>query len=185
MTVLSIDDSEWRQLALAYGDIGSGKLKTGLRRGINQAGNKGRTPAVRATAAHADVPQKLVRSALSTYPARGSKLSYRVTVRAKHLKLIDLGGARQTGSGVSVRRWGAHKGAFLATMRSGHTGIYRRVSKKRLPIAELYGPNVAKSFDKEGAEVFLETAGQVLVPFIYKRLDGVVAQAGRRRGVLR
>lgn len=191
VAALTIDPKEWNHIALAYGDLGAGKVETGIRRGINQAGNKARTPAIRATAAHSDAPQKMVRQNLVTYPARGSSLTYRVRVKSKTIKLVDMGGARNSGAGARVNRWGFHRGAFVQTMPSGHRGVFTRtggmnsVSGRNNAIKELYGPNVAKSFDKKGAPIFVEKAGELLVPFIYKRLDGVVAQAGRRRGVLR
>ena len=45
----------------------------------------------------------------------------------------------------AVKRAGGNKkvdGAFLARMQSGHIGVFRRSSRKRLPIEELYGPAV-------------------------------------------
>jgi len=34
------------------------------------------------------------------------------------------------------------KSAFIATMKSGHTGIFMRKTKKRLPIEEKFGPDL-------------------------------------------
>jgi hypothetical protein len=34
-------------------------------------------------------------------------------------------------------------GSFVATMKSGHVGLFKRIGKKRLPIKELYGPQPA------------------------------------------
>ena len=50
---------------------------------------------------------------------------------------------RQTKQGVSVEvnrgKRTLLKGAFVATMKSGHVGIFRRQGKTRLPIEELRG----------------------------------------------
>jgi hypothetical protein len=37
---------------------------------------------------------------------------------------------------------------FLATMRSGHLGVYLRTGKARLPIRELFGPSIGRVFIK-------------------------------------
>lgn len=54
--------------------------------------------------------------------------------------------------------------AFIARMRSGHEGVFMRVSKKRLGIRELQGPSLGKVFSKfraaalaRGLEVFETT----------------------------
>lgn len=50
---------------------------------------------------------------------------------------------RQTRQGVRVEvnrgKQSLVKGAFVATMKSGHEGVFKRQSKARLPIAELLG----------------------------------------------
>ncbi len=60
-------------------------------------------------------------------------------------------GARQLKRGVSYRinRSGGRKkisGAFIATMDSGHQGVYKRRGKARLPIDELHGPSIPQVF---------------------------------------
>lgn len=52
---------------------------------------------------------------------------------------------RKPGVSYRIGRQGGRKtvaGTFLATMRSGHTLVGRRVGKARYPIAELFGPSV-------------------------------------------
>jgi len=59
--------------------------------------------------------------------------------------------ARQTRAGVSARLpTGAERypSAFIATVGSGHTGVFKRRSARRLPIVELFGPSVPKVFRK-------------------------------------
>jgi hypothetical protein len=38
--------------------------------------------------------------------------------------------------------------AFIARMRSGHTGVFRRTGDTRLPIVELFGPSITRVFSK-------------------------------------
>jgi minor tail protein Z (GPZ) len=56
----------------------------------------------------------------------------------------------QTAAGVMTRAWGRPqvlRGAFSATMRTGHAGIFRRrPGAGRLPIYELWGPTIAGTF---------------------------------------
>lgn len=37
-------------------------------------------------------------------------------------------------------------GSFIGRMKSGHVGVFKRLTAKRLPIAELFGPSVARVF---------------------------------------
>src|SRR5690348_10480463 len=71
---------------------------------------------------------------------------YEVRVKSskKAIPLIEFP-VRQTGVGVSTRAWGKNqviRHAFIATMRNGHTGVFRRVGPARLPIRELWGPTI-------------------------------------------
>lgn len=89
--------------------------------------------------------------------ASPGKLTARVVASGRPIPLIQYG-ARQTGKGVSVDVLHGRKvitGAFIATMPSGHKGVYIRVGAKHkkvmkggravwsgLPIKELFGPSV-------------------------------------------
>lgn len=61
---------------------------------------------------------------------------------------------RQTSKGVSVEvnrgKRTLLKGAFVATMRSGHEGVFRRRGKGRLPIDELRGSRPVDALLHEG-----------------------------------
>lgn len=71
--------------------------------------------------------------------------------------------ARQTRRGVTAKAWGARKtypGTFVATMRSGHTGVFKRTSSKRLPIKELWGAGVTQTMTEEAIMSSLEELAQ-------------------------
>jgi hypothetical protein len=69
--------------------------------------------------------------------------------------------ARETRAGVSVSVKNGRKlikGAFIATMPTGHTGVFIRVGKQHkkingkwhgLPIKELYGPSIPAAFGNQ------------------------------------
>ncbi|MFD0710632.1 phage tail protein [Paenibacillus sp. GCM10027626] len=70
----------------------------------------------------------------------------------------------------SVKRSGgkAIPGAFVAGMKSGHIGVFKRVSKKRNPIKELYGPAVPIMLGDDGVA---ESLNRVASEGMNKRLD--------------
>lgn len=51
-------------------------------------------------------------------------------------------------------------GAFVAQMKSGHTGIFQRNNKKRLPINELVGPAVPQMIGNEAVIKKIEQEAQ-------------------------
>ncbi len=78
---------------------------------------------------------------------------------------------RQTQKGVtaSVKRGerklyrskDSKRGSFIATMKSGHEGVYIRKGKEKLPIKELFGPSAIQLFSSDRAldkiqEIFIE-----------------------------
>jgi len=59
--------------------------------------------------------------------------------------------SRGKGRGVTARLGGRTKrysNAFLATMASGHQGVFQRKTTARLPIKELFGPSIGHVFLK-------------------------------------
>jgi hypothetical protein len=79
---------------------------------------------------------------------------------------------RQTKKGVSVEinvgRRVLIRGAFIATMKSGHTGVFYRMGKKRLPISEAFTSRVSEVLSDaapliaaRGFEVFRSTFSRV------------------------
>ncbi len=76
-----------------------------------------------------------------------------ITVLGRSVPLIDYA-ARQTARGVTVKvkRQGGRKlveGAFIATMRSGHRGVFKRKGARRLPIRELFSTAVVQYLDDD------------------------------------
>ena len=100
---------------------------------------------------------------------------YEVAVRSsrKPIPLIEFP-TTQTATGVSTRAWGkqqiiAH--AFIATMKSGHRGAFRRETKSRLPIKELWGPTIYGTFKtKEVQAVISDTMKARLQTSLARRM---------------
>lgn len=87
---------------------------------------------------------------------------YQVTVRSSRrpIPLYDFPGTTQTGAGVRTRSWGKSqviRSAFIATMRTGHRGVYRRRSRSRLPIRQLWGPTIYGTFATPEVQSLIRT----------------------------
>ena len=102
------------------------------------------------------VKQSAIAKQITRRKATSRKLQASLVVRNQAIPLIHFSArgpypSRGKGRGVSYkifkkRRHRRH--AFIATMPSGHRGVYERTSKKRLPIKERYGPSVHRLFRK-------------------------------------
>lgn len=116
-------------------DQAPGAAKRAVRRAQNKTIRWTRTQVRRAVSREAQLPQKLLkgRFRLSTASARNTRAI--LWVGLNPIPAIDAGNARQTKRGVTV---GKHRfdHAFIATMPSENTGVYLRVTRKRLPIVE-------------------------------------------------
>lgn len=51
-------------------------------------------------------------------------------------------------------------GAFVARMKSGHIGVFKRAGKSRLPITQLFGPSVPQMLGYETVTAFVEERAQ-------------------------
>lgn len=123
-------------------------------RALNRTAEQVRTHAVKELKGRASDEAGLgvsgFRRAIAIRRATRVSLTATLSASGKAIPLI-LFGARQTASGVSASPWGrrrGYKGAFITTMPSGHRGVFRRASKARLPIRELYGASLPREFIK-------------------------------------
>lgn len=87
---------------------------------------------------------------LSKYPARQTKKGVSIMVNRGRRKL--------------VRR------AFLATMKSGHTGVFLREGKRRLPIKHALSSSVADVFRDKGRPESVTGRGLVVMSGAFRRL---------------
>lgn len=115
-------------------------------------------------------------SLVLTFP-KGAKhiddMAWRMDVSGKPIPLVDFPN-RQTKKGVSVA---VNRGrrvlvvsAFRATMKSGHTGIFRRQGEKRLPIDELFSTRVSDVFLDGGFVPALLARGQLVFNATFNRV---------------
>jgi len=100
------------------------------------------------------LPSKRVRDEIKISVVSGSTVQLQIAGRRLPLVEFKARGpepSRGRGRGVSYRLpsgQGRDPHAFIATMPSGHRGVFKRRGTSRLSIHELFGPSLVKVFEK-------------------------------------
>jgi len=119
-----------------------------MSRGLNRTATSARTEISRSLAGRIGLRIKDVRDKLSLQRATYSNWRSAVGVSGKKFGLIKFG-ARQTKKGVTYRLKQKRvliRHAFIASMKTGHRGVFLRKGAARLPIQELRGPSLAQVY---------------------------------------
>lgn len=143
-------------------------------RALNKMADQAKTAAAREVrSAGYNLKASVIKAQMRVKRATPGQLTASVVASGRPIPLIQYG-ARQTGRGVSVSVQKGRKviaGAFIATMRSGHVGVYVRESggkhvkvKKggkaswhELPIRQLFGPSVPDALANKAVQDALQT----------------------------
>jgi hypothetical protein len=139
--------STWNKAGIAA--LQPGPLKRAVVRALRKAGATAlrdmRSEARKRISARKRIGAKYISRAITLRRASGTDIagmSWAVNVSGEPVPLVAYP-YRQTKQGVSVEvnrgKRTLLKGAFVATLKSGHVGIFRRKGKARLPIEELRG----------------------------------------------
>lgn len=137
-----------------------------MARAVNRGAVAGKTAMVRAVAKDTGIQQRAIEKDLRIDKATRFAPVASIEIRGRRLPLIAFQArgpepSKGKGRGVSYRLptgRGRIGNAFIATMPSGHRGVYKRLRTARLPIAELFGPSLPHVFEKF-LNVFAEAAG--------------------------
>lgn len=134
------------------------RVSRALVRSLNRGIGTARTFIVSRIARDTGLKSKDVRDALPMSQASASRPYARLAASLKRIPLYKFGArgpmpSRGRGRGVSYRLPGSGsrgriENAFIAQMRSGHVGVFRRMGKGRLPVIELHGPSLGRVFAK-------------------------------------
>lgn len=142
-----------------------GLVNQGLERAVVAAARKAgrdalralRTDSVKALRERKRFKASALRKALTPQSPKGARLenlAWTLTVSGRPMPLASFPyrGTKRKGVRVEVNvgRPKYLRNAFVATMRSGHTGIFERVGRARLPIRELYSTRVTDVFRDAG-----------------------------------
>jgi hypothetical protein len=125
-------------------------------RALNRAATSGRLVLVQNIAADTGLKSATVRAALTLRDATPARPEARIAASLKRIPLIDFNAkgpepSRGRGRGVSYKlRGGGGRlpHAFIATMASGHRGVFMRSRSARLPIGEKFGPSLGHVLGK-------------------------------------
>lgn len=163
---MSIDvNVKWDRSGIAALEIGP--LKGALRRALRKAGATAlrdmRSEASKRIRARKRIKSRYISRALTVRKAKGgdiASMEWAIDVSGDPVPLVAYP-HRQTKKGVSVEVNKGKRtlvaGSFVASMRSGHKGVFRRRGTARLPIAELRGSRPVDALMHEGeAEAIAE-----------------------------
>jgi hypothetical protein len=162
-------------------------------RALNRAITSANVVMVRAIAGDLGVKQGTVKERIRIEQATPERLRARLYANAKRIPLIDFGAkgpepSRGKGRGVTVKGAGGRRtipNAFIATMKSGHRGVFQRVAgssgrrgpapnRSQLPIRELFGPSIWQVF-KKYENVGLERGREALIKNLQSEFRFVLA----------
>lgn len=137
-------------------------------RALNKTADQARTAASQEVrAAGYNIKASAIKSSFSITKASKGRLVVVLKATGRPIGLINYG-ARQTKSGVSVQVKAGRtilRHAFIATMPSGHRGVFERIGnthkrivrngkalRTALPIKELFGPSIPQSLANAAVE---------------------------------
>lgn len=132
------------------------RVQSATVRALNRALTTGRATVARLVAADMKLPVGAVKDEIRVEKATASTLSIRLRASLKRIPIYDFD-AKRVKAGVSFRSGAGGKtrsripGGFIATMPTGHTGVFTRRGKARLPIDEKFGPSIGHVFIKHQA----------------------------------
>lgn len=142
-------DTKWRtqQVRHLLEQLSPRRRNQALSVAVNATAKQVRTQSARNVAKEMGIARKDVDRAFVIRPySQPNTLTATIRGRGAPLPLMRFA-ARQTRKGVTAKAWNVRRtypGTFIATMASGHQGVFRRTGKGRFPIKELYGSGVAQ-----------------------------------------
>jgi len=164
-------------------------VNTVLPRAINKTAVTVRSRTIKLLTDKFNLTQKAVRDRTTIKRATPRYHIARIRFDGGRISLEKFGGRHsrsQPGATAQIERGGSRKvyeKSFIATMASGHRGIFMRVTKARLPITELHGPSIRSIFEERLAAVTTRDAAQILEKNIVQQVQVILAKAGRSGSV--
>ena len=139
-----------------------------MSRGLNRTAQQARTQTGRSLAKRTGLRVKDVRQRTILSKATYSRWRAAVSISTKRIPLIRFK-AKQKAKGVTYKQPDTGKRvlirhAFISVMPSGHRGVFRRATSKRLPIVEQVGSSLKDIFSaaqEEAARIYTESAAKL------------------------
>ena len=149
MIVIRERDDVRRKYEAALLLVGRKKANLAFSRALNRTGRPTFTAVKRALRKQSDIHRTIIDASVTFKPATSATLQTAITGTGPYLPL-RLFGARQFAYGVRAKVWGKHqqyRSAFIVRKFAG--GAYKRLTSRRFPIRQLYGPSVGKELVKD------------------------------------
>ena len=151
-----------------------------MARALNRAAVSGQAAMVKVITADTGMAAKNVKREIVIDKASRTRPVVALTIAGRRIPLIAFSArgpepSRGRGRGVSYRLPGGRgkiPNAFIATMGSGHRGVFKRKATKRLAIVELRGPSLPHVFEK-----FLPTFREAAQASLVKNLASEISFA--------
>lgn len=171
--------------ALRKLDVTKEQARKAIPRALNKTATTARAEAAREIkSAGYGLKIAAIKKSITVVRANSTQLRAIVRASGRPIPLIEYG-ARQTRPGVTVTVLNGRKlikGAFIATMPTGHRGVFvrnaatrkrvvrnGRVTSSGLPIRELYGPSVPQAFANTVVQAALESAIRQRFPEVLRQ----------------
>jgi hypothetical protein len=136
------DKGDAANVADLLSEIGESLVLRARMRANNRTAEEARTVIRRQISQETGAPAKALARRFKIRRASVKRPDSNLFVGTSPVRAYDLG-VRELRKGVSYKAAGGRtkvRSAFVATMKSGHTGVFQRETKKRLPIRELTVP---------------------------------------------
>lgn len=165
MLTVSVQSNVREQLA-ALTDARRQIKEKAVVRALNRTVDNVRAEAVRRVRETYTLKAGTVRQQMSVEKAWGGRLAASVVANGRPIPLHEFSARwspRMPGASFAVKR-GARKTlahTFIATMKSGHKGVFERQGAKRLPIEEKYSLGVPGMFGAKDMQRVLAAIGMV------------------------
>lgn len=153
-----------------------------MRRAINRTVDMAATDLKRRVTERIKLPKGEIAKGIGKHKATFTNLSGSVDAKPYRPSLMKFSGTRQLKRGVKYRigsegfRLIEH--AFIATMTSGHRGVFKRTGPSHLPIKELKGPSIWKVITNTPG--LLNEANQKAVENLSKQVNDYMSLELRR-----
>ena len=148
-------------------DAAPKKTSIALLRALKRGTKSARTHAARVVSKDIGLKVGDVRKRIRLKEPNGQTLTGELRADLKRIPLIKFKGGR--------KRRPRH--AFVATMPTGHEGIFKRRGRSRLPIRELFGPSVGRVFDLHRNEI-MARGEEVVAAEIDRQLKRIFGGVG-------
>ncbi|WP_341822983.1 phage tail protein [Wolbachia endosymbiont (group A) of Clivina fossor] len=124
------------------------KIELATVRALNKTALWVRSQTVKQVNEEKQIPKKAMRKKLSVDKANRKRLWSVVKLSSQWIGVAKLGSIKQTKIGAKVGSR-TYEGAFIATMKNGHIGIFKRRYMTPLPIDEIKVNTQAREIMKE------------------------------------